>query len=91
METKRKTKVGVVVSNAMQKTVVVEVERTVIDPVFKKHVRRKNKFMAHDEAGKCRKGDMVEIMECRPLSRRKCWCVKRMVKQEKLPEAVEVV
>lgn len=86
----RKTKVGIVVSNAMAKTVVVEVERTVQDPVFKKYVRRKNKFMAHDESGKCQLGDTVEIMECRPLSRHKRWCVTRMVKQQKLPEAVEV-
>ncbi len=90
METnKRKTKVGIVVSNAMTKTVVVQVERTVQDPIFKKYVRRKNKFMAHDESGKCKQGDTVEIMECRPLSRHKRWCVTRMVKQQKLPEAGE--
>ncbi len=86
----RKTKVGVVVSSAMAKTVVVEVERTVLEPTFKKYIRRKSKFMAHDESGKCRKGDTVEIMECRPLSRSKRWCVTRMVKQQALPEAVEV-
>ena len=88
--TKRKTKVGVVVSNAMNKTVVVQVSRTVQDPIFYKYVRRKTKFMAHDENGKCQLGDIVEIMECRPLSRRKRWCVVRTVKQQQLPAAVEV-
>lgn len=87
---KRKTKVGVIVSAAMKKTVVVQVERTVQDPVFKKYVRFRNKFMAHDDSGKCRLGDIVEIMECRPISRRKRWCVTRMIKQQKLPEAVDV-
>lgn len=91
MEANRKTKVGVIVSNAMQKTVVVEVERTVLNPTFKKYVRRRTKFMAHDESGKCQKGDTVEIMECRPLSRRKRWCVMRTIKHRIMPEAVEVV
>lgn len=90
MEQNRKKKVGVVVSNAMTKTVVVEVERTVMDPVFKKYIRRKNKFMAHDESDKCRLGDTVEIMECRPISCRKRWRVTRTIKQQKMPEAVEV-
>ncbi len=90
MEANRKTKVGVIVSNAMQKTVVVEVERTVLEPTFKKYVRRRTKFMAHDESGKCQKGDTVEIMECRPLSSRKHWCVIRTIKHQKMPEAVEV-
>lgn len=85
----RKTKTGTVVSNAMTKTVVVVVERTVQDPVFKKYVRRKTKFMAHDESGKCQKGDVVEIMECRPLSKRKRWCVTRTIEHQKVPEAVE--
>jgi small subunit ribosomal protein S17 len=86
----RKTKTGTVVSNAMMKTVVVVVERTVQDPVFKKYVRRKSKFMAHDESGKCQKGDVVEIMECRPISKRKRWCVTKTIEHQKMPEAVEV-
>lgn len=85
----RKTKTGTVVSNAMMKTVVVQVVRTVQDPIFKKYVRRKSKFMAHDESGKCQKGDIVEIMECRPLSKRKRWCVTKTIEHQRLPEAVE--
>jgi len=88
METTRKKKTGIVVSNAMQKTVVVQVERTFQDPVFKKYIRRKNKFMAHDESGKCQLGDTVEIMECRPISRSKRWCVVRTIKQQKMAEAL---
>lgn len=87
--TNRKTKVGTVVSNAMEKTVVVEVERTVQHPVFLKYIRRKNKFMAHDEKRECKTGDTVEIMECRPLSRHKRWCVTRVIRRMELPEQVE--
>jgi len=87
----RKTKVGTVVSNAMQKTVVVEVERTVQHPVFFKYMRRKTNFMAHDESSECKLGDTVEIKECRPLSRRKRWCVTRVIRHKEMPEAVEAV
>ena len=87
---KRKTKLGKVVSNAMEKTVVVEVERTVQHPVFLKYVRKKKKFMAHDERTECKMGDIVEIKECRPMSKRKHWCVTRIIKHKEIPEAVEV-
>lgn len=76
-----KTKTGVVVSNAMQKSIVVMVERTVIDPTFKKYLRRRNKFMAHDEKNECKKGDMVVIRECRPLSKRKRWMLDKIVEK----------
>jgi len=91
METvnKRKTKVGTVVSNAMEKTVVVKVERTVQEPVFKKYVRRITKFIAHDGHDECELGDTVEIMECRPISRRKRWCVTRVIRRKEIPEAVD--
>jgi small subunit ribosomal protein S17 len=72
---KRKTKVGVVVSNAMEKSVTVEVMRTVLEPVFKKYIKRRSKFMAHDEKNECGVGDTVLIRECRPLSKRKRWRV----------------
>jgi small subunit ribosomal protein S17 len=83
MEGKRifKKKSGVVMSNAMDKSVTVMVERTVMDPRFKKYVRRRNKFMAHDEKNECRIGDMVAIKECRPLSKRKRWRVEEIVKR----------
>lgn len=75
----RKTKVGIVVSDAMDKSVTVEVTRTVLEPTFKKYVRRKNKFMAHDESEACKVGDTVLIRECRPLSRHKRWVVEKIV------------
>ncbi|MFA4874890.1 MAG: 30S ribosomal protein S17 [bacterium] len=81
MDNKRtfKRKTGVVVSNAMEKSITVMVERTVMDPVFKKYIRRRNKFMAHDEKNECRKGDTVVIRECRPLSKCKRWRVENIV------------
>ena len=65
--------VGTVVSDKMQKTIVVEVERRVPHPVFKKIIRRTSKFYAHDEEGKAKTGDKVRIEETRPLSRLKRW------------------
>lgn len=82
----RKTKIGVVVSNAMNKSVTVAVERTVLDPTFKKYVRRKNKFMAHDESDECRVGDTVLIRECRPLSKRKRWKVDQVIQKATVVE-----
>lgn len=80
-EMKRKTKTGVVVSNSMEKSVVVEVKRTVLDPTYKKYVRHKKKFMAHDEKNECKVGDTVLIRECRPLSKRKHWRVDTVITQ----------
>ena len=77
----KKQKMGVVVSNAMDKSVTVMVERTVLDPTFKKYVRRRKKFMAHDEKNECHKGDTVVIRECRPLSKRKRWRVESVVQR----------
>lgn len=82
----RKTKIGVVVSDAMNKSVTVAVERTVLDPTFKKYVRRKNKFMAHDESDECRVGDTVLIRECRPLSKRKRWKVDQVIQKATVVE-----
>ena len=75
----RKTKIGRVVSNAMEKSIVVEVMRTVMDPHFKKYLRKKSKFMAHDEANSCQVGDTVLIREVRPLSKRKRWRVDEII------------
>jgi small subunit ribosomal protein S17 len=76
-----KTLTGKVVSNKMQKTVSVEVERLVKHPTYGKYVRRTTKLMAHDEAGDCKEGDMVQIAECRPISRQKSWRVVRVVER----------
>lgn len=67
---------GLVVSDKMDKTVVVRVERLVKDERYKKYVRRYSRFMAHDEANECGIGDRVQIIEHRPLSKRKRWKVQ---------------
>ncbi len=67
--------IGVVSSDKMDKTVVVTVNRQEKHPVFKKYIRRRQTFKAHDEANECRVGDTVQICECRPLSKDKCWKV----------------
>lgn len=73
------TKVGVVVSNKMQKTVVVAVESLVKHGMYQKYIRRTSKFMAHCEANDCNVGDRVVIEESRPLSKRKRWNVREVV------------
>ncbi|HMK33556.1 MAG TPA: 30S ribosomal protein S17 [Desulfomonilaceae bacterium] len=81
----RKVRTGVVISDKMDKTVVVEVSRTVLHPVYKKFVRRRKRFMAHDAENRCRIGDEVLIVETRPLSRNKNWRVQKIVKEAALP------
>jgi small subunit ribosomal protein S17 len=81
----RKVRTGVVVSNKMDKTVVVEVSRKVIHPVYKKYVRRRKRFMAHDQENQCRIGDEVLIVETRPLSRHKNWRVRKVLREAALP------
>lgn len=73
-------KVGVVTSAKMQKTIVVEVRRRVAHAVYKRIVTKRSKFMAHDEHGKAREGDMVRIVEARPLSKSKRWVLKDVVR-----------
>ena len=75
----RKTKIGTVISNKMQKTVTVTVERLVQHPEYKKYYKRRSKFQAHDEKGKCQVSDLVEIIETRPLSKTKRWMVKKIL------------
>ena len=70
---KRKERIGVVVSDAMEKTIVVRVERRVRHPLYGKEVRRSSNCMVHDEGNRAKAGDRVRIMETRPLSRRKRW------------------
>ena len=62
-----------VVSDKMDKTIVVLVERRIMHPLYKKFIRRSSKYAAHDEANACKIGDKVRIRECRPLSKRKRW------------------
>ena len=70
---RRKTRVGKVVSDKMDRSCVVQVERRGAHPVYKKVVRRYKKYMVDDPNGRCKVGDMVRITECRPLSKRKHW------------------
>jgi small subunit ribosomal protein S17 len=76
----RQEKVGIVTSAKMQKTIVVEVRRRVAHPVYKRIVTKRSKFMAHDEHGKAHEGDMVRIVESRPLSRNKRWSLKEVIR-----------
>ena len=78
----RRTLVGMVVSDRMDKTVVVRVERLVKDPRYEKFVRRYSRFMAHDEANACSVGDRVQIIEHRPLSKRKRWKVQTTLERD---------
>jgi small subunit ribosomal protein S17 len=83
--TVKKALVGQVVSNKMDKTIAVRIERRVEHPIYKKYVRRYTKLLAHDENNECREGDTVAIEECRPLSRHKAWRLQRIIEK-----AVEV-
>ena len=78
---RRLEKVGLVISDKMDKTVVVEVARLVMDPLYGKYLRRRSRFMAHDEKNACKPGDRVRIVESRPLSRRKRWAVKEILEK----------
>lgn len=76
----RKSRQGVVISDKMDKTVVVLVEQFVQHPVYKKFIRKRKKYKAHDPENRCRIGDQVSIVETRPLSREKRWRVQSVVK-----------
>ena len=75
----KKTQQGAVISNGMDKSVVVLVERKVRHKLYGKYIRRRVKYMAHDPANKCNVGDTVLIEECRPLSKNKRWLVRTIV------------
>ncbi len=79
----RKTRVGVVVSDKMDKTVVVAVNRRVRHPLYGKIMKRTSKLKAHDELNACGIGDTVKVMETRPLSKDKCWRVVEIIEKAK--------
>lgn len=79
----RKVRMGLVVSNKMDKTIVVRVERTFQHPLIKKYVRSHKKYYAHDAENTCNIGDMVRITECRPLSAQKRWRLTEIVTRAK--------
>jgi small subunit ribosomal protein S17 len=78
---RKTTKVGMVTSSAADKSVVVRVENLVMHPLYQKFVRTSSKFMAHDEENTCNEGDRVLIEECRPLSKRKRWRVRKVIER----------
>jgi small subunit ribosomal protein S17 len=80
---KRKVRIGKVVSNRMQKTIVVAVKRSLRHPVYQKTIKRTSKLYAHDEKNECQIGDLVEVMETRPLSRLKRWRLLKVVEKAK--------
>ena len=75
----RKIQVGVVVSDKMDKTVVVKVDRIIKHPVYNKYIKRSAKYKAHDEENKCKTGDRVQMTASRPLSKDKCWKVSQII------------
>ena len=86
METKRnlrKERVGVVVSNKMDKTVIVSVQRKMKHPKYKKFIKRTSKFFVHDETNTCGIGDTIKIMETRPLSKNKNWRLVEIIERAK--------
>jgi small subunit ribosomal protein S17 len=78
----QRTITGKVVSNKMNKTIVVQVERKVKHPLYGKYVRRFSKMVAHDDKNDCQMGDLVTIKQCRPLSKTKRWTLVEIVKKE---------
>ena len=79
----RKQKSGVVVSTKMDKTIAVKVERRLMHPLYGKFVKRSKKFFAHDEENTCKPGDLVRIMETRPLSKMKRWRLVEVLERAK--------
>jgi len=78
-QVRKATKIGVVISNKMKKTATVLIERSVRHPLYKKVIKKKKKFLVHDEYEKCKVGDVVKIIETRPLSKRKKWRIQEIV------------
>ena len=85
METRnlRKEKTGLVISNKMEKSIIVEVERKIMHPKYGKFVKKSSRFVAHDEKNECSEGDKVKIAETRPLSKNKCWRLVEIIEKVK--------
>jgi small subunit ribosomal protein S17 len=79
----RKERIGLVVSDKMEKSIVVQIERKVKHPKYGKFVRKTTKLVAHDEQNECGLGDTVKIMETRPLSKNKCWRLVEIIEKAK--------
>ncbi len=79
----RKTRVGVVTKNKMDKSILVKIERKVAHPIYKKYFKKTTNLMAHDAKNECKPGDVVKIMETRPLSKRKNWRLVEIIEKAK--------
>lgn len=79
----RKERIGVIVSNKMDKSITVQVTRKEKHPIYGKFVKKSTKFVAHDEKNECNIGDTVRIMETRPISKNKCWRLVEIVERAK--------
>ncbi|WP_408955511.1 30S ribosomal protein S17 [Natroniella sp. ANB-PHB2] len=79
----KKTNIGEVVSDKMNKTIVVAVERKTQHPLYKRVIKRTSKFKAHDEKNECNEGDIVKIEETRPISKHKSWKLKEIIRKAK--------
>ncbi len=79
----RKERIGIVLSNAGDKSITVGVERKVKHPIYGKYVKTSSKFNAHDEKNECKVGDTVRIMETRPISKNKCWRLTKIIERVK--------
>ena len=78
---RRQVKVGIVLSDKMDKTVVVAVDKPVMHRLYRRSIKRSSKFVAHDENNECREGDLVSLVSTRPLSKRKRWRVREILKR----------
>ena len=79
----RKERIGVVVSNKMDKSIVVKIDRREKHPIYGKFIKKTDRFMAHDEKNECNIGDTVRIMETRPMSKNKCWRLVEIIERAK--------
>jgi small subunit ribosomal protein S17 len=77
----KKKYTGTVVSSKMDKTIVVAVETKIAHPIYKKYIKSTKKYKAHDESNECKAGDLVEITECRPISKDKKWRFTKLIKE----------
>ncbi len=80
---RRQTLVGTVVSDKMEKTITIQVERTIMHQLYRRYIKRRKKYAAHDESNDCHEGDRVLIESCRPLSKRKRWRVREILERAK--------
>jgi len=79
-----KERIGIVISNKMQKTIVVKIENRYPHPIYSKILMKTKKYLAHDELSQCKIGDEVLVEECRPLSKRKCWKLVKILSKSSL-------